>query len=72
MTGGDLLGRAPTRGMGIVMVTYNGHIVGFCTARSAHLVDGFNAEIDGERIGPFLLCMCAFAGEVLNGRAGHP
>ncbi len=54
------------------MVKYNGHIVGFCTARRAHLVDDFDAEIDGERIGPFLLGMCAFAGEVLNGRCTAP
>ena len=50
--------------MGIVMVKYNGHIVGFCTARRAHLVDDLDAEIDGERIGPFLLAMCLYAVEV--------
>ena len=55
---------APPRGMGIVMVKYNGHIVGFYTARRAHLVDDLDAEIDGERIGPFLLAMCLYAVEV--------
>jgi hypothetical protein len=52
--------------MGILMVKYNGHIVGFCTARRVHLVDNFDAETDGERIGPFLLGMCLYAMEVLR------
>lgn len=46
------------------MVTYDGHIVAFCTARRAYLIDDLDAELDGERIGPLLLAMCVYAIEV--------
>jgi hypothetical protein len=48
------------------MVTYNGHIVGVCTARRAYLADHVDAEVDGERAGPFFLAMCLYAIEALR------
>ena len=52
--------------MGTLMVTYNGHIVGVCTARRAHLTDDVDVELDGEPVGPFFLAMCVYAMEILR------
>ena len=57
--------------MGIQLITYDGRIRALCTPRRVYLAEDPEAA-DADPSTRFVLAMCLYAGEVLNGQRPGP